>query len=349
MSNKEVASITLYDITKCGLYKFNDSSTPILGNTEIFLDQLIKWAKNPKRNLIDTCTYEIDDDELGERTFCYDIIKNPSTKNFLVVTWNETSDLEGKLAAISGNVPVGQAKIKTKGAGKNEIIGFPSYFYVMPNESILATVTFGKTKNGAFNFKCYFKEFISKYTSYACYEQNTETQTNELKGYKKTKSSRDDPQNLRAMFNFNIIRSSHQIDKLIADHKKITKVVKHNKLSVADTLKLGWSSKLSISIFDKQKPKIDGDVKFTFEYPYTPTNAKELRDFIKDWELNYTGSMWDNIGFKLHGESQTIWLNDMNARNKFDLFLSRNKQNIIDPIALFSELERISSNILLLK
>lgn len=349
MSNKEVASITLYDITKCGLYKFNDSSISLLGNIEIFLDQLIKWAKNPKRNLIDTCTYEIDDDELGERTFCYDILKNSTTKNFLVVTWNETASLEGQLASIVGNVPVGQAKVKTKGSGKNEIVGYPSYFYIMPNENILATITFGKTKNGAFNFKCLFKEFISKYTSFACYEKNTETQTNELKGYKADKTSTDAPQNLRASFNFNIIRSSHQIDKLVTNHKEITKVVKHNKLSVTDTLKLGWSSKLSISIFDKQKPKTDGDVKFTFEYPYTPTNAKELKDIIQDWELNYTGSMWDNIGFKLQGESKTIWLNDMNARNRFELYLNRNNQNVIEPIELFSELERISKNILALK
>ena len=349
MSNKEVAAITLYEISKCGLFKFNDSSSPVLGNTEVFLDQLLKWAKNPKRNLIDTCTYEIEDDELGERTFCYDIIKHPQTRNFLVVTWNETSSLEGKLASITGNVPVGQAKIKTKGKGKDEIIGYPSYFYIMPAENILATVTFGKTSNGARNLKCYFKEFISKYTTYACYEKNTDTQTNELKGYKENKRSTDQPINLRAIFNFNIVRSSHQIDKLIANFKKINSVVKHNKLSVTETLKLGWPSNLSASIFDKQKPKVDGNVKITFEYPYTPASAKELKNIIDDWEANYTGSMWDNIGFKLKGDSNTIWLNEMNARNKFDLYLDRDKQNVIDPVALFSELERISQNILSLK
>ena len=349
MNIKDTATITLYEISKCGLYKYNDSSIPHLGNTEIFFEQLMKWAKNPKRNLIDTCTYEIDDDELGERTFCYEIIKSNNSNNFLVVTWNETTGLEGKLASINGNVPVGQAIVKTKTSGLDEILGYPSYFYVVPKENIIATVTFGTTKNGRLNFKCLIKEFISKYTNFAHYEQNIQTQKNDLKGYRDKKISNSNPLNLRAMFDFNIIRSTHQIDQLVANCDQIRQVVKHNKLSVADTVKLGWSSKLSIPIFDRQKPKLDGEVKFTFEYPYTPENKDELKNFIKDWERNFTGSMWDNVGFKLKGDQKTYWLNDMNARNKFDLSLSKNKQNIIEATSLLNELERMLPNLLQLR
>lgn len=348
MSTKETATITLYNISKCGLYKYNDSSKTHLGNTQIFFDQLMNWAKNPKRNLIDTCTYEVEDDELGERTFCYEIIKNPSN-NFLIITWNETKGLDGKLASINGNVPVGQASIKTKKTGLNEILGYPSYFYIVPDENIIATITFGTSKNGRFNFKCLVKEFISKYTKFSIYEKNIQDQKNDLKGYKDKSFPNSEPLNLRAMFDFNIIRSTHQIDKLISNYDQIRQVVKHNKLSVADTVKQGWSSKLSLSIFDRQKPKIDGEVKFTFEYPYTPENSKELKDFISDWEKNYTGSMWDNVGFKLKGDSTTYWLNDMSARNKFDLSLNKNKENIIDATSLLTELERLLPKLLLLR
>src|SRR5690625_568763 len=89
----EEAKVTFYKIEKCGLYEYG-ADVSKLGNVAGFLSQLKYWVKKNDKPLDETCTYAIEESEDVDRTFCYDLIANGMTGDFLLTTWNETRSEE---------------------------------------------------------------------------------------------------------------------------------------------------------------------------------------------------------------------------------------------------------------
>ena len=274
----EEAKVTFYDIERCGLYEYgSDDST--LGELSTFLNQLKAWVKRNGKSLDETCTYALEESEDVDRTFCYDLVNNGVTGDFVLTTWNETPSYEGKVAAVKAKSKVGDAKVEFTKLPKDSIPGYATYFWFIPSKGVFSTIRFQHRLNGKKNLDKYFKEFISKFSDYVVLSDDGDGDFN-IVGY--SDSDDDEPMNLHSYFRTAIVRKPGQIKYILSQKNKIRKIVRHNRLSP----KLGESQefwqKALLNLGLKKQRKLNSEVNFSYEFSYSPTE-NELREMIGEW------------------------------------------------------------------
>jgi len=328
----EEAKVTFYQIDKCGLYEYGEDD-PKLGGITDFLNQLKAWVKKNDKPLDETCTYAIEESEDVDRTFCYDLVANGATGDFLLTTWNETPSYEGKVAAVKAKSRVGSAKVEFTKLPKDSIPGYATYFWFVPSKNVYATIRFQHRLNGKKNLDKYFKEFIAKFSDYVVLVDDGEADFN-VAGY--SEKDGEDPMNLHSQFKSSIVRKPGKIDYILEQRNQIRKITRHNRLSPkkADSQELWQKALLNLGL--KKHRNLDSEVKFSYEFSFTPSEH-ELKEMIAEWEKNHD-SRWDDIGFTLKGEQGPLWLSNSLARDKFELDVKRVDDEIVDAKSLLDKL-----------
>lgn len=328
----EEAKVTFYNIEKCGLYEFGED-TSSLGSISDYLNQLQAWVKKNGKSLDETCTYAIEESEDVDRTFCYDLVNNGVTGDFLLTTWNETPSYEGKVAAVKAKSKVGDAKVEFTKLPKDSIPGYATYFWFIPSKRVFASIRFQHRLNGKKNLDKYFKEFISKFSDYVVTSENGDADFNVV-GY--SEHDDDSPLNLHPYFNTSIVRRPGQIEYIYSQRNSIRKITRHNRLipKLADSQEL-WQKALK-SLGLKKNKNLDSEVKFSYEFNFTPSKD-ELNEMVEEWRKNHD-SKWDDIGFTLKGEQVPRWLSNSLARDQYDLDVKRLDDEIVDASSLLEKL-----------
>lgn len=342
---KETAKVTLYEINKCGLYKLKKDNTPVFGDLGDLLNQFHTWAKQDGMLLANTCTYAPIGTDDSYKTYCYDIIVDKDL--VLLTTWNETPKTSGnKLLSVSGTATVGNATINTASIKKGDIPGYAAYFIFFTNENKMATINFDHSLNGRLNLEKLFTEFISKNCSYANsrIEQDIDGDDIEIIEYKA--NPEDEPQFLTAYFETKLVRNKTNIEYLITNYDLIRKIHKHNEIPFFKFESRAYWQKIP-GIYNKKDDELTA--KYSLEFRYTPNSEEEIRTIINDWQENHKETKWEDLGFTLIGKSSPIWLSGTIARNDFELDIRRNKNEIVEPIDLLTQLKKISTQILNLK
>lgn len=352
MTNKIDAQITLYKINKCGLYpRGNKTDNPTFGDLESFLDDLISWTTLDDKPLKETCTFSPINEKEVKRTFCYDI-KKSSLNNFLLITWNETASINSTFPTISGSSKVGEADINFTNLDPDDIPGYPSYFYIMPKENRMASISFEHSLNGKSNLEKYLKEFFSKLSHYVISEYQTNLDGEDehvIGGWSDGISTHYD---LIGYFETRLIRNKGKIEHLKQNWHKIFKMHQHNKISTKDFIKLDLISKFTKKFINTQIPDFhEHKVKFSFETYYKPKTKDELIEIIEEWNNSTDiSSKWEDLGFSLEKDTGTIhWLNKSIATNEFEIPLLKNHKNIIESNSLINWLDTNKSGILKLE
>lgn len=327
----EEAKVTFYRFDKCGLFEYGAEESK-LGELPDFLNQLMVWVQRNGKPLDETCTYAIEESEDVSRTFCYDIVKNGVTGDFLLTTWNETPSYEGKVAAVNSKGKFGEAKVEFTKLPKDSIPGYATYFWIVPSKNVFASIRFQHVLNGKKNFDKYFKEFISKFSGYVVLGKS-ETSDFQIIGYAEKED--DDPLNLYAYLKTSILRKPGQTDYIVNNFPKIRKITRHNCLSpkLASSQDL-WQKALQGLGLKKQK-KLNSDVNFSYEFSFKPSKD-ELTEMIKEWEANHD-SKWDDIGFTLTGEQNPRWLSNSLARDTFELDVKRVNDEVVDAQSILDQ------------
>ncbi|MET4163798.1 hypothetical protein ABIE61_003664 [Marinobacterium sp. MBR-111] len=328
----EEAKVTFYDVERCGLYEYgSDDST--LGELSTFLNQLKSWVQRDGKSLDETCTYAIEESEDVDRTFCYDLVNNGVTGDFVLTTWNETPSYEGKVAAVKAKSKVGDAKVEFTKIPKDSIPGYATYFWFIPSKGVFATIRFQHRLNGKKNLDKYFKEFISKFSDYVVLSEDGDADFNII-GY--SDSDDDEPMNLHSHFRTAIVRKPGQIKYILSQRSNIRKIVRHNRLSPKLEESQEFWQKALLNLGLKKQRKLNSEVNFSYEFSYSPTE-KELKEMVSEWEEGHD-SKWDDIGFILKGEQVPRWLSNSLARDQFDLDVKRIDEEIVDAVSLLEKL-----------
>lgn len=338
----EEAKITFYEIEKCGLYEYGGDEAK-LGNLTKFLEQLQTWVQCEGKTLEETCTYAIEESEDVDRTFCYDLVKNETTGDYLLTTWNETPSYEGKVAAVKAKSKFGDAKVEFTKLPKDSIPGYATYFWFIPTKSVFATIRFQHRLNGKKNLDKYFREFISKFSNYVIEKEDGNADINII-GY----SEIDDDTlfNLYANFKTSIVRKPGQIEYIKKNTLNIRKITRHNKLSPNLAANQDLWQRALINLGVKKIKNLDSDVNFSYEFSYTPSSL-ELDDMIKDWEIHHDAK-WDDIGFTFKGEQVPRWLSNSLARSAFELEVKRLDDEVVDAKSILEQLTNKRAAILAL-
>ncbi|MDM1303188.1 hypothetical protein HXZ76_02440 [Acinetobacter indicus] len=341
--NENPARISLYNIIESGLYQRNVDE-PIFGDLEIFLDDLMAWVTDG-RPLRETSTYAELDHDL-HKTFCYDIKKSPASKNFLLITWNKISDATNTVAKISGSSKVGEASISTSTLDPDDIPGFPTYFWIMPESKQIATINFDYAQNGRNDLHRYLKDFMSKWSRYSFSILNDDGER-VVQYWMDTNDPDKKFKHLYGRFNTKLVRNQGKIATLLNNWELVRKVHQHNKISVKDLVKIPRISVVNKIFSLSHDASHDVDIKFKLEADRTFQSREELEALIKEWEGQTDLTKWDDLGFSLQGDRNNIlWLSSSLANTTLGCPLERNKNSIFSSDSLVTWLDSITPKIL---
>lgn len=325
----EEAKVTFYSISKCGLYEYG-SGDRALGSLPLFLGQLKQWVQRDGKGLDETCTYEPENDE---GTYCYDIVDNSITGDFLLTTWNKTPSYEGTVAAVEGKSRVGSAKVEFTELPEGTIPGYATYFWFVPEKDAFATIQFQHRMNGKQNLDYYFKGFIAKFSAYAVVTDDGKGGLN-VEGY--SESDDDETLNLYPSYKANILRKPGAFETILEQRNNIKKVIRHNTLLPGMADARDWWEKSLGFMGLKKKPKLKNEVDISYEFAFTPSEI-ELKSMIDSWKANHD-EKWDDVGFKVTGYDSPLWLSNSLARDDFPLEVVRIDQEIVDATSILEQL-----------
>lgn len=328
----ENVKIQFYRIAKCGYYKYGEN-TPEFGEIGDILNQLYGWVSYNGKSLAETCTYELEDGEDVYRTFCFDIKKNQQTGDFVLVTWNETPTNDGRVVTVNGRQPVGDAEVNFTDFPEGSIPGYATYFWFVPERNVFAAIRFHHTLLvGKSNLERYLREYCAKFTSYAVVEENDDGA--EIAGYS---NNGDDIQHLRPDFKSFLYKKPGQVEALRNTIESVTKIIRKNRLSPQVALHRSvWQIMLEGLGINQEDRALTADVKIKYEIPFNPT-AEQFDGMVEEWEENHE-SKWDDIGFKLSGDSEIRWLSHSVAKSEYELDVERNNDEIVDAQSLLNAL-----------
>ncbi|PLW83239.1 hypothetical protein CWI75_07475 [Kineobactrum sediminis] len=328
----ENVKVQFYHIAKCGYYKYGESA-PEYGEIGDILNQLYGWVSGNGKSLGETCTYELEDGEDTYRTFCFDIKRTQKTGDFVLVTWNETPTNDGRVVTVNGEQPVGDAEVSFTDLPEGSIPGYATYFWFIPEKNVFAAIRFHHTLLvGKSNLERYLREYCAKFTSYAVVEENDGGA--EILGYS---TNGDDIQHLRPNFKSFLYKKPGQIEALRNTIESVTKIIRKNRLSpqVASHRNV-WQRMLEGLGVSQEDRELTADVKIKYEIPFNPT-TEQFDAMVDEWDENHE-SKWDDIGFKLSGDSETRWLSHSVAKSEYELDVERDNDEIVDAQSLLNAL-----------
>ena len=340
--------IRMHAITECGYYSRGNSKSEF-GDIGKMLGDLDCWIQG--KNLNRTSTYQSDENNRIYSTYCYSIRVN-SFGDYLITTWNGTSESSESIASVAGNEPVGKAKINLTGIPEGNIAGFATYFWILPRLNKLATIHFSdsKRRNGLPEFRKYLHNYMSLFSSYCIPDDQTsfannlhalhETgeQTIKIIGYSDGSSK---PQNLFPKFSTALHqKTSRNLEVIREKREDIRGVVRKIELSRDNEYQAGFVEKACSWI---GLTKIENDRRhFRFKYRISLNNPskEELEKIILSWKSD-SGSSWDNLGFHLDGEAKVRWIDSFLASETFSFEIKRINAELVD---IDSLLNTISNN-----
>jgi hypothetical protein len=339
---KEKARITFYSINRCGYYKRGEEF-PEFGDTKSLLLSLKDWVKQDGMTLEQTCTYEAGDYKPSYRTFCFDLIREQSSNTFLLTTWNELPSSSSKFAAVRGLDPVGGATVNLTDVPKGSIPGYATYFWFIPQRDLIATIQFQHNYNGRENMEVYLRGFLAKFSDHVVTSSKNGTI---VLGYRKSEGYPCDP-SLNPQFKSMLHRRKGQVEHIRNNFEKIRKVIRKEALSFGSDDRVAfWQTVLQrFGVSQPQCPDKESE-RIKIEMNYSPSE-QDLEEMISFWQTHdEIGEKWDDLGFKMEGETEVRWLSHCLAKSEFNLDIIRDNDEIINSESLLNQLSLNESLIL---
>lgn len=331
----ENVKVQFYRITKFGYYRYGQNE-PEFGSASEILDELFSWVRRNDKTLAETCTYEPEDGEDEYKSFCFDLVKNNQTGDFVIVTWNETPTNDGRVVTVDGSQTVGNVDINFTDLPEGSIPGYATYFWFIPDHNVFASIRFHHSLLiGKKSLDRYLKEFAAKFTSFVVTEETDEEI--EILGYS---DNDDETHHLTADFKSYLFTKPGQVDYILHNIENIKKIIRKNELNPQVALDRNiWQKFLEKLNVSHQNNILTEEVKIKYEVPFSP-NIEEVNAIIEDWNDHHE-SKWDDIGFKFESDNQIQWLSHSVAKDEFELDVTRDNEEIVDAQSLLDALTRI--------
>lgn len=327
---QKTAKFLFYEITECGYYTYRDRALTLSSTRSTFYS-LFDWIKS-RKNIYETATFQPEDDSDEYHVYCYEIEKSNST---VLTTWNATPTTDGQVSAINGFAGVGSSDVKTSNFPDGYIAGHETYFWILPDKNILATIRFERSNNGQAAFCKYVDCYLRHRSPYVIEITNELGETTTRYG-----SSFEDAKALRPSFSTKRRRLPGKIEAIKAQRALITKIIQRTTLTPqvkADDTTL-WQALLD-KLGMRTKPVLEHEVALDTEFAYTPTED-ELDAIITKWEELRGNSGSNDVGFRIRGNTNEIeWLGKCLAKGEITLNVHINEQGVVNARSLLTALE----------
>lgn len=332
------AKFNFYSIKEFGFFKRSKKEAEF-GNLNDFLDDFSSWLS--KQDSIENTLVEnkANSSKVNGNLYCEDFYECEETKNCLITLWNEVSNDEGNVFAMSKSNKIGEGKISSTLGGENQIVGLPSYYWIIPEKNLLITINFTFSYQATQAIENYFKGYANSSCGFI----------NHI-APEKAKGFTDGYKNA-SWFRFKVERvlNKHQREKILRNPEKVKSLVRRfsiNKTAsdhrsktlrsltnlgqnFANLMKSGWINKEhdNNGFTNEIENTVNsaGSYKVEIETPFAA--GEEVLEFmVSEFDKNFDESKWEKVGFKLRSEG-TIWLGNTVIKNETKLNLApRNSQ-----------------------
>lgn len=331
----EQATFNFYEVHQCGYYSHGESK-PVFGNLAETLEDLQRWVQAEGKLLGETCTYHIEEGDEYYHTYCFDVHKSGDTGDYLLTTWNEMPSAEGGFASVGVNDPVGNARVHLSSVPANTIPGYATYFWFVPAQGILATVRLGNRLNGHQALVRYLGEFMDKFSRYVELDDDDVDSDHTVVGYRA--SPTDEPENYYPRFLTRLVQQPGKIDYIRKRRESIRAIIRKNQLTLTTREQITLFKRLVKSMGIGGAEPGDAPLRAKYEISLTPSE-EELEDIISRWLENRQQSKWDDVGFKISGESSTWWLSHSLPKHVLELPVRRVNAEIVDGKSLLDAIQ----------
>jgi hypothetical protein len=333
---EEEVTVRFYNIERSGYYKrvAEETNHDLCDTFELF-DDLKRWVTG--KTLEETKTSSALPRNSSLPTYCLGVEKSKDD-HFLITTWNEIQSTDGQIASISKTQKIDDIKdVEMTPLPDDNIPGYSTYFWIIPEDNVLATVRFKHLEVGHERLNIYLRGFLTAFSKYTIKVQSPKDKTKyEIQGYGESKDDYDSKRH--PYFRSKLIRKAGPTDYIIKNANNISKMIRkkvlehqvsEDKIFIADAFK---------NLFGIKNKKLKEPLVVKYEMNYIPTED-ETKNIIKEWQ-NQHDETWDDIGFNFKGEgSSTHWLSNEIPTHTFKMSIDRLDDELVQSKKLLDFLD----------
>lgn len=335
MLTPQDAHITFFDIKKCGFYKLRDAA-PLFGGVDDILTQLQAWSAGAE--LSHTKLFDPGEDSDDDPVYLFGLKKGAA--GWLVATWNEVPHTESGVASVSMNSKVGEEKVHMNGVVENSIPGYATYFWILPDQNLLATVRFSN-KSGQPGLVAYLERFMERFSRYAVIGQRDNQDV--AIGYT---NKRDGVpiQNVKPRFKTLLHQKPGTVEFFIDRVAQIKRVVRRAHLSTTTVIQTTmWQNIVKFVHGEANRANVS-DQRVYVEVDYRPTVVELSQMIDAERALQHRGH--DDLGFVLDGEQKPHWLSGTRASGAITLNVEQINEAAVSMDSLLQALQDNRNEIL---
>jgi hypothetical protein len=240
----------------------------------------------------------------------------PAGNDWLLATWNTVPNADGKVASLARNSRVGRPPtVHDNPVVEGSIPGFPTYFWFLPEHNVFATLRFENPITAARPMMGYVKQFLKTESGFVVKDQE-----DGIVGYRDLNGDGDHTK-AHVKVTANVRTKPGEVARLRRERPNIRTVIRDSYLIQRVQRDRNWFQRVSQRVRDsEQGSELTHDTKVHIAMSYTPTE-EELEQMIETELGTERPTEFDDLGFKLAGSGETIWINSAMSRNTVNLNL----------------------------
>ncbi|WP_044367624.1 hypothetical protein [Vibrio fluvialis] len=306
-------TMTYYELRNMGIY--GDEGETVLSPVDL-LKEMKYWCYDSEKPLIETATYEANSQIL--EAYCLDFYEQDG--DYILGLWNKVQTNAKGIGAVNANKSSNAAVVKHTKIAKDNIPGYPTYFFISPRKKFFATIKIDQKLTGIQAFRSYIRGYLRHYSSHNVdrkdggdlirgLSRQSSIGLTELTGDKRVTDKR-----LYPLITFKLMTDVVNKQYLVAHANRVSKIVKD--ISHVDSLKdsnasileriARFPSGLSMKKRSHMRVSIPVDL-----------NEGQMRKFISEFDTN-NGSEEYNVGFVFKGDTKIMWLSGIAKVNEFE-------------------------------
>lgn len=322
-------TITFFNIEEFGFYK-HATTDLLFGGPEHALVELAAWSAGKDVGMTELASPS---KKFQGKLPVYIFGVQPTHgTDWLLATWNSMPGGGGKIASMARSSTVGMApEVHENPVVEGTIAGFPTYFWFVPERNVFASLRFENPVTAVQPMLGYLRQFLKTESGYVVTDGD-----GTIVGYRELNTDGDHTK-AHAKITASVRTKPGAVDHLKAVRPDIRCVIRDSYLT--------QRKKLDRNVFQRaaqflrgtvEKSDFTQDAKVHVELKYTPT-AAELDQMIETELAAPRETEFDDLGFKLSGSNETIWINSALSRNTVNTNLVIPETGVV-PVADISDI-----------
>lgn len=303
-------TLTFFELEQFGFYRHGTREF-LFGDVHSALQELHEWSAGKDVGMTElTSPSRVNRGALPVYVFGI----QPTGDDWLLATWNTVPAADGAVASLARDSRVGRApRVHANPIVEGSIPGFPTYFWFLPEHNTFATLRFENPITAARPMMGYVRQFLKTESGYVVRDDD-----GSIAGYR---DLHDDGDHTKAhvKVSANVRSKPGEVARLRRERPNIRTVIRDSYLIQRVRRDRNWFQKLSQIVRDNEQPsEFTQDTKVHIALSYTPTEA-ELDQMIETELQTQRDSEFDDLGFKLVGSNETIWINSAMSRTTVNM------------------------------